>query len=693
MAVRPSEGIVRVGVLGGTSAGKTFHFGRDGVLENTLSYCLRGSRRETGVSGRDNVVALVTNVTVGRDVPSSTLSINYMGFDVEVFGRRTVVRWLEYPGQDNVGVCVFLHNLLRAGGRDLVDWLLRAGSRLHRVALGEEVASRDSIREAVMELYELDKEAGRLLDMSTIARVLYPPEIRGLSEHHLRSLLREAVDAVFERAPARITGTMLENVLNAVIYEFVARLAETLLDLIPEAGDPLARRSLALEALAAHAVAAAYLGDKNLLDDALERLSSRAGLRGVKMQGLLPAALNSMCIGPGCPHGSFPHALLDALRGEGEEWEEAYRQAVWNLLHHRLIVSGPLVASLLLALTSESGVLVVLAPFLYSRFAFIYTLKHLATSTNIEVLGGEELRLIVRRLYEIIDAADTSSEERLESSLTPWLAELSGLAERAEALSRRVLSYAGHGLAYVIESLCHLESEKRSIGLADKLKVLKRYSGSRVSDEKLETLAKILLRSEEPGPALRLVQGIIDTLNMVLVGYWENIHKELSIMHSYVIARLLNLAARSREPRRRGLLLVASYFDEYVESLSRELERQRVPVSEQMIADYTRCLLEATRRYLLLETPSLAHYYRELGRCESMLEGVDTRRLPLPEPVDVLRFPGLEVTPSELDKLFHSDARILVPGGAVPGECGDGKPCNTPLAAAFLSLIYREVAG
>ncbi|MCE4625159.1 MAG: hypothetical protein F7C35_04765 [Desulfurococcales archaeon] len=687
------EGVIRVGVLGGTSAGKTYHFGRDGVLESTLSYCLRGRRAETGVSGRDNVVALVTNVKVGKEVPASTLSVNYMGFDVEIFGRRTIVRWLEYPGQDNVGVCVFLHNLLRAGGGSLIEELLRVGRRLHRVALSEEVSNDQALKDSIQELYEMEKGGGKLLEMQNIARVLYPPEITALTEYHLRSILREAIDRVFERAPKRIVGTVVENIVNAIIYEFVALLAERLLQLRRTTMEQLARRSLVLEAIAAHAVAAAYLGDSELIRDALERLAGQEGTRRFEASRVLPAALNSMCIGPGCSEDSYPHALMSVLMGEEKEWEEAYRQAVWNLLHHRLIVSGPLIASLLLALVVESGILVVLAPFLYNRFAFIYTLKHLATSTNIEVLGGDELRDVIRTLYDILQDTPIDTESSLEFYLYHRLEELSALLTRAEELRRRVMSYAGHGLAYVIESLCHLETEKRGLGLPDKLRVLKRYSGHRISDERLERIARFILQVESPGPGLRTTTDIIDTLNIILIGYWENIHKELSIMHSYVIARLLNLAARlpaSETQGEKGLLIVASFFDDYLESLAQQIKQQG-GTNPQALAGYTRCLLEATKRYLLLETPTLAHYYRDLGKCESMLEGVDTRNIPLPEPVEILRFRGLEVTSPELDRLFKRDSRVLVPGGAMPRECGEGRMCNIPLASAFLSLIYREV--
>ncbi len=692
LAVKP---VVRVGVLGGTSAGKTFHFGRGGILENTISYCIGGKRESLGVAGKDNVVALVTNVSVSRDVPSSTLSINYMGFDMEIFGRRTIVRWLEYPGQDNVGLCVFMHNLLRAGNPGLLERVYEIGVRIHRVILGEESVDCASLKAILDELYNLEEEGGKLLDMETIAHVLFPNEIRELRETDLREILTESLTRCQSSSPKRLRGVAAENVLNGFVYLFVALLGEKLLSLLNKESEDYVKYSIFVETLAAYAVAAAYLGDRSLLAEASKRLQEKVGI-GLK-EYRMPAALNSMCIGPGCSPSSYPHNILKELQSSIREWERIYRQAVWNLLHHRLIVTGPLLSALLLALTLDSNVLAIMAPFLYERFIFIYTLKHLATSTNIEVIGGEKMRDIIRKVYSILPE-NWSNTEELEKLLKGKIDELEELRSEAEELRKEIMQYAGHGLSYVVENICSIEVEKRSPTLADKLKILKKFGRASIDDSVLERLARTLMENRVSGSAIRLLAEIIDTLNIILIGYWENINEEISIMHSYVIARLVHsasrLAAEKKEVPKKSLLLVSAFFDDYIRELADRINAEKLGEKEieSRIADFTACVLEETKKYLLLETPSLASYYKRLEECERKLEDIaDLARLPLPEPVEVFRFRGIEISNLELEKLFKEEARVLVPGGSLPQSCSEEAPCNIPFTAAFLSLIYEEV--
>ena len=317
-------------LLGGTTTGKTFHFGPDGVLVRGLQEVLGAE----AVKGLRPLLSVEVSPVPGGG-RGSTLSMDYYGATIDLYPSRETLGWMDLPGQDYIVSCPVYKRL--AEGDSPPGRPDRLFQLIHEAGDPAEIVEASG--EVMVGLYRSGLLPGELLTMGlySIYTDLSPEPER----------LLETVEYSIENLRDRLGDRSLEEernawaLLNGAVFHAIAQLVGTVRRDLERrrVGSGIFLKTLRAEQVLAETLARAYL--------------ERALGGGVA--DLYPLSLQhdtsdvKACVGPGCPEGSWPHR-----EAPGALEETPYTMAAAHLMEHQALLAGGLAGLLVLQLAGRS---------------------------------------------------------------------------------------------------------------------------------------------------------------------------------------------------------------------------------------------------------------------------------------------------------------------------------------------------
>ena len=371
-------------LLGGTTTGKTFHYGPRGVLVNGLVDALG----EDAVRGMEPVLSVeVSPVPGGR---GSTLSIDYYGASVDLYPRREAIGWIDMPGQDYLVSCPVFMRIERSPSRareraeELLGMLLEPGRP------AEIVEALRGVLEAVYSEGLMSVEAV-MMGLYGIYTDFAPGRgtFLGWIQEHFDALERRLAEMSVLDGPREAWA-----LVNAAAFHLVYRAASDVRrDLRRRrVGTPRFLETLRLEEVLASTLARAYL-----------EAATHASARDLYPSSLEAGARGKACIGPGCPAEAWPHRHVSSE-------PRIYSGATAALLEHRALIAGPIAGLLQLALAGSTGLHAIAHPADKSFPAARYLERSISMRSGLE--GLERIRLAARMLAR--DCSGRTLEEAVE---------------------------------------------------------------------------------------------------------------------------------------------------------------------------------------------------------------------------------------------------------------------------------------
>ena len=371
-------------LLGGTTTGKTFHYGPRGVLVNSLVDVLGGD----AVRGMEPLISVeVSPVPGGR---GSTLSIDYYGATVDLYPRRETIGWIDMPGQDYLVSCPAYQRLARGGGQAPRRAEELLGMLLEPARPAEIVAGIRGLLEAIHREGLMSIEAV-MMGLYGVYTDFAPGRdtFEGWIQEHFSLLERRLADMSVLDSPREAWA-----LVNAAAFHLVyAAVQDVRRDLQRRrVGSPRFLEALKLEEVLASTLARSYL-----------EAATHASAGDLYPSSLETGARGKACIGPGCPGDSWPHRLVEAD-------PRTYSGATATLMEHRALIAGPVAGLLQLALAGSTGLHAVTHPADKSFPAARYLERSISMRSGLE--GLETIRGAIRRLAG--DCSERSLEEALE---------------------------------------------------------------------------------------------------------------------------------------------------------------------------------------------------------------------------------------------------------------------------------------
>ena len=633
-----------IAVLGGPSVGKTKHFGRDELLYKTVE-CL--SRRQ----GLDLSISYDVAENIGAYIKverrsAATISIDLYGFNMNINNNNINILWFEFPGQDYLALCILLHRLHHEteASRRSLDTLLRHGSEIVDKLGGEGYTLPAEIAESLLGLLlGADYPYKEIIDRLIGVTVDDPREL--IREVFRERDFRRLVEAVSPGRGAKYVIRVLNGLLFYVMAEIYKRLIRLYRATVTRPAR-VEREVLAMEALLSYV--ASYLYLKSLIPEEervvleasiVKKAGGLARLAGVDVYEILerlPVETNTVCIGTACDPEREPiHSAVNPLLEDNEEALRIYREASYNLLDHRIIVTGPVIAGLQLALLRRSKALIIVDPIDIYQYIVEYIGKHLSFRVQEDNEYGEVFSLA---------GAVLSAVRR---------GDLRALRERVRLFSDRVakLLVAGRPLTEVASQHCDIvragEAERQPFHVMRD--VLERVLGSEALSPAVVEELRRAYEGEEGEPYELLRAFIARFMELASRVGFDIAVRDVYHLHSYVVMRLLEYENRLSGGAWSPLaLVVLSFADRALRGLA----------STGQVVSYPLEQLHGPRRYPPEEV----------------------------RPMPILRVPG--ASPRGVPRIDM----VVVPGGC--RDCESPRledQCNVALFTAFMGLVLDVV--
>ena len=318
-------------LLGGTTTGKTFHFGPDGVL-------LRGLREALGersIQGLRPVLSVEVSPVPGGG-RGSTLTMDYYGASIDLYPSRETLGWMDLPGQDYIVSCPVYRRMAEHGASPPGD----PGGLLEEIwRAGDPASIVEGARDIMVGLYRSGLLPGELLSMGfySIYTDLAPDPER----------LIETVDYSLSSLAESLSERSLEEerhawaLLNSTVFHAINALAGTVRRDLERrhVGSRVFLKILRAEQVLAETLARAFL----------ERATGQSAGDLYPMSLPHDTGTIKACAGPGCPQESWPHREAAATLQE-----VPYTRATAHLMEHQALLAGGLAGLLVLELARKS---------------------------------------------------------------------------------------------------------------------------------------------------------------------------------------------------------------------------------------------------------------------------------------------------------------------------------------------------
>jgi len=377
---------IRIGILGATSVGKTYHFGgNNSIFMNSMRY-FENILRENGLEAV-RIPEIIIGLGGGNEVhvkltdesPEMTLSIIPYTLEFNLHNKNIYIKWLDYPGHDHVAACIYINssgvkNFLNNYNRGN-DIFISFSNKLYDILFNNKI--ENNIKQLLNNIYLDENNIGFVQNVGL--DILYPIYADFVE---LREIFEDKLDETIDE----IINNRLTNIffINYFVYRLLSKILEIKLNAIEN--DDINRR-IKIEYLLLSCIAYAYSHSAILQNTIIEEV--RAHIHNDKASRMLQRVCarfyntlpQGICLGSGCNNRNvydlFNELIMHEYNINKEDANMLTNYAITLSLQHRIVITGPIIYAFILGLARNSDILFLINPVSYYEYAKVYIRKHL----------------------------------------------------------------------------------------------------------------------------------------------------------------------------------------------------------------------------------------------------------------------------------------------------------------------------